>query len=147
MEKQGFSQRGGGCILLPFFATGRGTTCGNTFHGIFHGIPRNLLQTSTAYHGTLSLSLTPTLTLHLRAKPKPRCLGHWGVVGVGVICRAVAMECRAGCFGGCHSTSRGMRGAPHSVPWNPMPRHGMSRGCHGMPWVVSWLCHGKSLIF
>ena len=38
--------------------------CGKTFHGIFHGVTPNPPQTSTAYHGTLTL--TPTLTLSFR---------------------------------------------------------------------------------
>ena len=40
----------------------RGTTCGKTSLGIFHGMPRNLPRTSTAYHGvTLPLPLTLSL--------------------------------------------------------------------------------------
>ena len=27
-----------------------------------------------------------------------------------------------------------------TLPWNPMPRHGMPWGCHDMPWVVPWSC-------
>ena len=38
----------------------RGSTCGKTFHGIFHRIPPNPPRTSTAYHVTLTLTLTPT---------------------------------------------------------------------------------------
>ena len=39
----------------------RGTTCGKTFHSIFHGIPRNLPRISTVHHETLTLPLTLTL--------------------------------------------------------------------------------------
>ena len=116
-----------------------------TFHGIFHSIPRNLPRTSTPYHGTLT-SLTPTLTLTLTLTYS-RCRGHWGSVGVAMTCSEIAMECRGDCHGGCHGTYHPWHAtAPPTAPWNPMPRHGMSWVCHGMSWVVPWPCHKKGSV-
>ena len=65
------------------------------------------------------------------------------------------------CCGGCHDIPCGYHGVPcrlprglpwyhprpatasPTAPWDPMPRHGMPRRCHGKPCVVPWPCHEK----
>ena len=54
----------------------------------------------------------------------------WSAVGVAA---RVAMVPTVAC----HVT-------PDGVPCNPIPRHGMPWGCHGMPCVVPWPCREKT---
>ena len=95
----------------------RGTTCSKNFHGI----PQNLPRTSTAYHGTLTLTL--------------------GVVDT--------LGCRGGCHNmpwGCHGVPWGVlcrlpRGLPWYHPFHATACHGIL--CHAMGWREdAMVCHG-----
>ena len=85
--------------------------CGKTLHDM----PRSLPQTSTAYHGTLTL--TPTI----------------GAVGVAITCRRVTMEGHGGCRGGWHGTTHVM---PPHPPRRAMESYASSWDALGMSWYA-----------
>ena len=90
------------------------------WHHLDDDLPRHLTQhttePSTHLHG-IRWNLNPILD------PNPN-------LGVTMTFRRVAMECRVGCRGGCHRTTRGM---PRHPPRRAMKSYGTPWDAVGMP--------------